>query len=105
MIVFNTPGPMKLTAATFDATPFKLQISSKKLLSGKCQVKFYAQGHIPGGVYGYVLVDPKSTLKEVVDGIHGKLHNIRNKEYYHHNHLYSMKKIKQNNSDFIIFGP
>lgn len=82
---------------------FKLKIHSKKLHSGKCQIKFYAQMAERKNLYGYVLVDAKSTLKEVVHTINGRLIKIKNKDHYHHTHLYSLIKKKQDNSGFIIF--
>ena len=53
---------------TFSDT-YKLRLSSKKLDSGKCQVKFFATVRGNKDLYGYVLVEADQTLKEVVNGI------------------------------------
>ena len=48
----------------------KLKLSSKRLKSGKVQVKFQIQGRESGSKvgeqYGYLLTEPKASLKEVV---------------------------------------
>jgi hypothetical protein len=46
---------------------FQLQLTeTKRLRSGKCQVKFYIRRD---NSYGYALVDSSATLREVVSGI------------------------------------
>lgn len=45
----------------------KIKLSSKRLSSGRCQVRFQVAEELTGASwYGYTLVDPKDTLKEVV---------------------------------------
>jgi hypothetical protein len=45
----------------------KIKLSSKRLSSGRCQVRFQVAEEATGSSwYGYTLVDPKDTLKEVV---------------------------------------
>ena len=48
----------------------KLKLSSKRLKSGKVQVKFQMQVNDTskhfGGRYGYLLTEPKASLKDVV---------------------------------------
>ena len=48
----------------------KLKLSSKRLKSGKVQVKFQIQGRESGKrvgeQYGYLLTEPKASLKDVV---------------------------------------
>ena len=45
----------------------KIKLSSKRLSSGRCQVRFHVAEEVSGlSWYGYTLVDPKDTLKEVV---------------------------------------
>ena len=47
-----------------NVAPYKLKLCSKKLASGKFQVKFYvSKGTETQDMYGYVLVDAKDTLK------------------------------------------
>ena len=82
---------------------YKLRLSSKKLQSGKCQVKFYAtvQGH--KDLYGYVLVESDKTLKEVVSGIKEKLTTIHHSRDFHHIHLYSIGRQQPDPFNFIVF--
>lgn len=47
----------------------KLKLSSKRLKSGKVQVKFQMQGSESGEQYGYLLTEPKASLKDVVGRI------------------------------------
>ena len=44
----------------------KLRLSSKRLKSGKVQVKFQMQGSKSAEQYGYLLTEPKASLKDVV---------------------------------------
>ena len=51
---------------------YKLRLQSKRLHSGRFQVKFFVSDYSQRPLYGYLLADPKSTLKEVVERIrHG----------------------------------
>lgn len=90
------------TNVTFDDF-YKLRLSTKKLNSGKCQVKFYATLHEKQDMYGYVLVDASKTLKDVVVRIKEKLNTIRLNRDFHHIHLYSIGKSTQEDMNFIIF--
>jgi hypothetical protein len=48
----------------------KIKLSSKRLNSGRCQVRFQVAEETTGhSWYGYTLVDPKDTLKSVVSRI------------------------------------
>lgn len=87
---------------TFDDT-YKLKLTSKKLRSGKCQVKFYATVRERKELYGYVLVDSEKTLKDVVVNIKEKLHTIRQTKDFHHLHLYSIGKSGRDDLNFMIF--
>lgn len=87
---------------TFD-DDYSLKLTSKKLQSGKCQVKFYANVHDRRDLYGYVLVDSDKTLKDVVIKIKEKLHTIRQTREFHHLHLYSIGKMGKDDLNFIIF--
>lgn len=82
---------------------YKLKITSKRLKSGKCQVKFSATVREQKDMYGYVLVDADRTLKEVVVGIREKLHTIRQTRDFHNLHLYSIGKNGNDALNFIIF--
>ncbi|HCX22124.1 MAG TPA: hypothetical protein DHN29_09435 [Cytophagales bacterium] len=87
---------------TFD-DDYSLKLTSKKLQSGKCQVKFYANVHDRRDMYGYVLVDSDKTLKDVVIKIKEKLRTIRQTREFHHLHLYSIGKMGDDDLNFIIF--
>mgnify|MGYP002651923282 FL=1 len=87
---------------TFD-DDYSLKLTSKKLQSGKCQVKFFANVHDRRDMYGYVLVDSDKTLKDVVIKIKEKLRTIRQTREFHHLHLYSIGKMGADDLNFIIF--
>jgi uncharacterized UPF0160 family protein len=82
---------------------YKLKLSSKKLSSGKCQVKFYATVRGQRDLYGYVLVEADQTLKEVVTSIKRKLITIHHTRDFHHIHLYSIGKQVHDPLNFIVF--
>ncbi len=81
----------------------KLRLQSKKLQSGKVQVKFSASASGKKSCYGYVLTDAASTLKEVVDWIQWKLQTMEDVDQYYHQHLYSLNKSKFDGSKFMVF--
>ncbi|RED94417.1 hypothetical protein [Marinoscillum furvescens] len=87
---------------TFD-DDYHLKLTSKKLRSGKCQVKFFASIKERKDMYGYVLVDADKTLKDVVVTIKDKLRTIRQTREFHHLHLYSIGKVGNDDMNFIIF--
>ena len=65
----------------------RLRIDSKRLKSGKCQVKYEAE--IAGrNRYGYLLADPKQTIEETMLKI---VQMMGAKE----EHLYSLRRRKQ----------
>jgi hypothetical protein len=83
---------------------YKLRITSKKLSSGKCQVKFHAYANHQKNLYGYVLVDSDRTLKEVVVKIREKLMNIQQARDFHQIHLYSIGQRTQDDElSFMVF--
>jgi len=86
------------------STCYKLKLTTKKLNSGKFQVKFQAFHSTQKSLYGYLLSDPHTTLKEVVERIHNHL-AWRQQEYFHNNfNLYSVGNGKQRNfSPILIF--
>ncbi len=51
----------------------KLKLETKKLNSGKYQVKFYVLNSESDNKYGYLLAEADMTLKEVVFMIHDSL--------------------------------
>ena len=87
-----------------NAAPYKLKLCSKKLTSGKFQVKFYvSKGAETQDMYGYVLVDAKDTLKRVVATIKSRLNLMEEANEYYHTHLYAVRKTKPPRSEFMIF--
>ena len=83
---------------------YKLKLCSKKLDSGKFQVKFYAsKGASEQDLYGYVLVDAKDTLKRVVTTIKSRLNLMEEANEYYHTHLFAVRKTPLPKSDFMIF--
>ena len=69
---------------------YKIQLSSKKLKSGKCQVKFKADLSTRKPCYGYLLVDPKTTLKDVVNHIGMRLESMHDRDSIKHIQLYQI---------------
>lgn len=82
---------------------YKLKLSSKKLKSGKCQVKFHASVQKKKNMYGYVLADSGETLKNVVEKILVRLDQLKNRENLHHINLYSIGKENTGNTGMILF--
>lgn len=77
-----------------------LKLTSKRLRSGKVQVKFMVSGLSKREEYGYLLTEPKTSLKEVVARIFGSFDNGLAVGYQ--KHLYSVGKTKQETSMLII---
>ncbi|MFT5641783.1 MAG: hypothetical protein ACI9A7_001888 [Cyclobacteriaceae bacterium] len=82
---------------------YKLRLSSKKLKSGKCQVKFFAQLENRKDMYGYVLVSSEQTLRDVVTGIKEKLNTISQTRDFYQLHLFSIGKTCKDDLNFLIF--
>ena len=49
---------------------YHIRLFSKKLASGKCQVKFYLNSLQGTDYYGYILAEGKETVSMVVSRIH-----------------------------------
>lgn len=82
---------------------YKIRITSKKLHSGRCQVKFYANIAERKQLYGYVLVNAEETLKKVVERIRLRLDRMNTRDSFHHINLYSIGKKDADDLNFIIF--
>lgn len=100
---FRIKDLMEMHADVAFSDSYKLRLSSKKLASGKCQVKFFATIKEQKDMYGYVLVDSDQTLKDVVIRIKERLCEIRYAHDFHHIHLYSIGKSRKDDLNFIIF--
>lgn len=78
----------------------KLRLSSKRLKSGKVQVKFELSGRPSGDEYGYLLTEPKTSLKEVVTKIFQSFDS--NLSHRRQRHLFSVGRAKQSTEMLII---
>jgi len=81
----------------------QLKIESKKLKSGKCQVKFYTKGLLTEDFYGYALVEGGKPLMEVVREIKAKLAKVGSINRFYQQNLYSIKRDRTPEEDFVIF--
>lgn len=84
-------------------TCYNLKLSSKRLKSGKCQVKFSALLNKKKQLYGYVLVNAEDTLKEVVSTIKSRLDLVKHRDTIHHINLYAVGKRSSLTDNFIVF--
>lgn len=82
---------------------YQLKLTTKRLISGRCQVKFSASVTSQKELYGYVLVEADHKLKEVVGNIREKLNLIKSNKDFQHIHLYSIGKNRQADMSFMIF--
>lgn len=82
---------------------YRLKLTSKKLRSGKCQVKFYASLERKKKLYGYVLADAGETVKDVVEKIITRLDQVKSRDSFHHINLYSIGKRNQSDTNFLVF--
>lgn len=83
---------------------YKIRIFSKKLPSGKCQVKFYLTTKRGNPYYGYMLVESGRTVRNVVETILEKLKDIDQPDRYYHKHLYNMGTKSSFDSTFMVFN-
>ena len=74
---------------------YKLRISSKKLRSGRYQVKFFATIREKKQLYGYVLVEAEETLKSVIGRIKERLEELDYGHESNHFHLYNVGQESQ----------
>ena len=81
----------------------EIKIESKKLKSGKCQIKFQTNGLLSEEFYGYALVEGEKTLREVIREIKLKLSKMRNLDNYYQRNLYSIQRDRIQENDFVIF--
>lgn len=80
----------------------KVRLFPKKLESGKCQVKFFVNLPQHKNVYGYLLVDPEMSLKEVVHEIRYNISRYKGPEYYYQANLYSIGR-KRSDKGLVFF--
>lgn len=82
---------------------FRLQLSSKKLHSGRHQVKFEVENAAQKQWYGYLLAEPGTTFNDVLSKIQQKIAAIQERDEYYHGHLYSMALRRNREDDIMIF--
>ena len=75
-----------------------MKISSKRLASGNYQVKFNT-----GGFYGYLLVTPGMSVKEVMGKISYHVGEMENRERYFQRTLYSLGEFAPQSHRILIF--
>lgn len=86
------------------ATAIKVKLSSKRLGTGKCQVRFLAeQPSIKKNTRGHMLVDASLTLKEVVAIIRERITQMTLHSLQHHSNFYTIGQEAGRNSGGYIF--
>ena len=81
---------------------YKLSLLSKRLSSGKCQIKFVVTNDTREELYGYMLTESRTTLREVVSKIEKEVKSISYGDNYYHSHLYNLAQ-KQEKEHLLIF--
>ncbi|PTB96281.1 hypothetical protein [Marivirga lumbricoides] len=82
----------------------KIRLSSKRLHSGKCQVRFQVAEESTGASwYGYALAEPKETLKEVVERIEYRFIQRKNGLNLYRKALYNMNTFRTSEENMMIF--
>ena len=83
--------------------PYKLKLISKRLVSGKCQIKFYVSSAEKPKYYGYLLAESGTTLKEVVKKIENRLKREEQKDSFP-GHLYNLAMKSSSTDQIIIYN-
>lgn len=81
---------------------FKLRLKSKRLGSGKFQVNFTTEGFLMD-YYGYLLTEPKTSLREVVEKIQRHLGAMQSTDKYFQPNLFSLGRREVNSGRVMIF--
>src|SRR5690349_9975450 len=81
---------------------FKLKLKSKKLDSGKYQVAFSTEG-FRSDFYGYILTEPKTSLREVVEKIQRHLGAAQTSDRYFQPNLFSIGQRHMNSGRVMLF--
>lgn len=84
---------------------YKLKLCSKKLHSGRCQIKFYVTPpEEQDSFYGYLLAEPGSTLREVVEEIEHHVRKRTSHLQHHHEHLFNLGRRKYPSNHLLFFS-
>lgn len=81
---------------------FKLRLKSKRLGSGKFQVNFTTEGFVMD-YYGYMLTEPRTSLREVVEKIQRHLGAMQSTDKYFQPNLFSLGRREVNSGRVMIF--
>ncbi|HZY80649.1 MAG TPA: hypothetical protein VFE50_14095 [Cyclobacteriaceae bacterium] len=81
---------------------FKLRLKSKKLGSGRFQVNFSTEGFVMD-YYGYLLTEPSTSLREVVEKIQRHLGAAQESDKYFQRNLFSLGRREINSGRVMIF--
>ena len=83
---------------------YKLKLMSKRLKSGRCQIKFYVCSKTKKNMYGYLLADAGATLREVVGRIEHKIKSLDSADQYYHANLYNLASRHDDQDQIILFN-
>ena len=81
----------------------KIRIFTKKLASGKCQVKFYIITGEGIPCYGYLLVEAGRSVRDVVEIIYRRIGKIGKPENYYHHSLMNIKNAVEKDPKLFLF--
>ena len=81
---------------------YRLRLKSKRLVSGRFQVNFTAHG-FSQECYGYLLAEPKTSLREVVEKIGRHIGAMQFSDRYYQRNLFSLKNREVNSGKILVF--
>lgn len=84
------------------SSSIKLQLSSHRLSSRRCQVRFTAQDANQRTTKGHMLVDPSLSLREVSQIIRQRISQIQQHGLRHHSSFYCIPG-RESSGGFIFF--
>jgi hypothetical protein len=80
----------------------KLKLTSKRLHSGRFQIHFSTHD-TSHGFYGYLLAEPQTPVREVVEKIERHLDAMKCSERYFQRNLFSLTHREANSGRILIF--
>lgn len=80
----------------------KFKIQSKRLNSGRYQINF-STGDCTSGYYGYLLAEPRTSLKDIIEKISRHLAAAHEEDRYFQRNLFSLGKRKVSSGRILIF--
>ena len=81
---------------------YSLKLKSKRLDSGRFQVNFATRG-FSQECYGYLLAEPKTSLREVVEKISRHIGAMQSSDRYYQRNLFSLKNREVNSGKILVF--